>query len=659
MILPIKRICFDKTLKKTYKTPQFECIPSDLAQETGTVGLQYATLGEVQNSFSYIQPLCAVLSENGNWIYSENECRVGGTQLLLASENFIEGNRYIESDEGIFAKKSNDEKIMISNARLRVIGIREEWESEKKSKQFLFCEINCNAWNGIAKQIEVPVKQYKQIYRLIRQTYPDVSLSTSGQDAIEDYLTEVFQNRAEMLPREIYTRKSGWMSIGEKVHYYIGRDPFYATCKLPDVSRIDKLHAFREGCSFLDVGKKNMAISIVMLVAHIGYSLYWFRKGQMNFRSVLFLQGSTNMLKTSVVREVSNVFDTDRDHAVIRIASTLASLQHSICMLSDQVVCLDDFSNSETKSKNKSVEAAEDAIRAVGDGVFPNKMNVKDTGCVTQNMVRAALILTGEENLGLGLSSDLRTIVVHVTEGTFNGSTLARFQRQPDVLRRYFALYIEFLTNKGDYLASGCQSSFPQYRQEYSKLLKVPRFIDTAAGLRVQVDFLVEFAAYCGVAEEEIQNLETLLKQRILEIMKQNQQASGGKKPEVRFVYAIMQSLGTDSNNSLARDEEQYASNESRYIGFFEKETKLMWFRWEAVWGLVKTYYHIQGEEWLVRPNSIKQLLLKNGISDGKRMPEGKSGNEYLRRAKKGARKRMLVLQQIVVEKLMEVEEDF
>jgi len=142
MILPIKRICFDKTLKKTYKTPQFECIPSDLAQETGTVGLQYATLGEVQNSFSYIQPLCAVLSENGNWIYSENECRVGGTQLLLASENFIEGNRYIESDEGIFAKKSNDEKIMISNARLRVIGIREEWESEKKSKQFLFCEIN-------------------------------------------------------------------------------------------------------------------------------------------------------------------------------------------------------------------------------------------------------------------------------------------------------------------------------------------------------------------------------------------------------------------------------------------------------------------------------------------------------------------------------------
>lgn len=42
-------------------------------------------------------------------------------------------------------------------------------------------------------------------------------------------------------------------------------------------------------------------------------------------------------------------------------------------MLQDQLVCLDDFSNTEVSSGKKALENAEDVIRAVGDGVFPLK----------------------------------------------------------------------------------------------------------------------------------------------------------------------------------------------------------------------------------------------------------------------------------------------
>lgn len=657
MNLPIQTIELDAVLKKSDKEAHLEEISVDILTNLG--GFRPGSIAspeEVKACFSYMTPMCAIPLEDGTWMSGKNkydDVAKTNLQLLPLNNTFLEGERYIELSKGIYLKKNSDERVKISNARVRVVGVRKEWESEVEYKKRLVCEIRCEAWNGGVKTIEVPVEQYKQLYRFIRQKYPEISLSTTGMDALEDYLTEVFQNEPVNLLRESYTRRTGWMKLEGHTKYYIGCDPFYSSYKLPDVSGMDKLRLFKEGCSFLDVGKSNMAIVLIMLVAHIGYSLYWFKQGKMDFRSVLFIKGGTNMLKTSVAREVSNVFDVNRDHAVIRIASTLASLQHNICMLKDQVVCLDDFSNSETKSKNKAVEAAEDAIRAVGDGSFPTKMSLKDTGHVARNTVRAALLLTGEEDLGLGMSSNLRTIVVPVTEETFDGEILIKFQQNPAILQQYFALYIFFLTEYGEDLSRCCQQLFPQYRREYAKTLKIPRYIDAAAGLRVQVDFFVRFAAYCNVTDVEQAELKSLCEMRIVEVLQQNQQVSGEKKPDLRFLYALMQSLGNTPNKGLSDNEEAYVLAESQYLGFYEKEADLIWVRWEDAWELVVHFYKKQGDVWLVKPQTIKELLLKKDISSGRKMPEGKAGNEYLRRARKGMRKRMLVLRKSIVEKLL------
>lgn len=654
MILPIKEMKFNAVLKKEDAGEVRDLLPIKYPPRD-SAALRFATALETQNGFSFMPPIHATLQKDGAWCYCANSCNetVGGTQFS-DGEIFFEGQRYIETRAGVFAKKSNEEKIMISNAQIRVVGIQEEWESEAVCKEKLICRIHCEAWS-VAKCIEVPIEQYKQIYRLIRQKYPAVSLSSNNPDALEDYLTDVFQNKSLELPREIYTRRTGWITIKGKTKYSIGQDKFYVTCELPDVAQANKRQLFLDGCSFLNVGTSNIPITLIFLMAHMGYSLYWFQQGQVNFRSVLFLKGGTNLLKTSVVKEIANVFDKNRDHAVIRIASTLASVQRNICMLQDQVVCLDDFSNSESQSANKAVATAEMVIRAVGDGIFPDKMSLKES---SRNTVRAALILTGEEELGLGRSSDLRVIVTPITEGDFDGEVLSQFQQKPEILRRYFSLYIEFLTACGEELAAQCKISFLRYRNDYSKVLQVPRFIDAAAGLRVQVDFIVAFAAYCGMTNAETNNLEALFHARIIDTMKQNQTASRGKKPEIRFLYALLQSIGTSANNSLAETEAQYAINEAKYIGFWEKENGLIWARWEGAWDAVVSYYRSQGEEWLAKATTIKEVLLKKGISDGKKMPDGQPGNEYLRKSRKGTRRRMLVLRQAVVEKLLESEED-
>ena len=655
MVLPIQKMKFDAFLAKPDGEPQLEAIPEMLPSINDPAGrIQFLSLSESHNYFSYIQPQRAIPVGDGNWAYQSNIKEVA---MPLGNSDYLEGNLYEESAEGIYYKKNQEEAVLISNATIRIYGIIENWQSEEICEEKLVCEIRCNVWNGNEKYIEVPKEQYKQVYRLIHKKYPEISLATIGTDAMEEYLTSVFQHKPKILETEIRAAMTGWATIRGETRYRIGSDSFYNSVKLPEIKDQNILPIFYEGLSFLSIGRNNAAIATILLVAHIGYSLFWMRKGGMDFRSVLFIKGGSNLLKTSVIKEVANVFDMNRDHATVRVASTLASLQYNVCMLRDGVICVDDFSNSETKSKNKAVEAAEDIIRAVGDAIFCGKMSLKNNRNVERNTVRSAVILTGEEELGLGLSSNLRTVVISVGKDTFNGEALTNFQENRDIMRRYFALYLQFLTENGEKLSKNCRKAFVQYRTYYAAKLTVPRFIDAAAGLRVQTDFFRYFADWCGVAENEKTTLTQLFEDSILEIMQQNQKKSAEKRPEIRFLYAIMQSIGSTLNSGVADDEDVYCKDEAKYIGFYDTKSDLIWLRMEEAWSTVKTYYRNQGEDWLVKQQTIKDILLKAGISRGRQAGDDQAGNEYLCRARKGSRKRMLVLHQSIVEKLLKTEE--
>ena len=56
----------------------------------------------------------------------------------------------------------------------------------------------------------------------------------------------------------------------------------------------------------------------------------------------------------------------------------------------------------------------------------------------------------------------------------------------------------------------------------------------------------------------------------------------------------------------------------------------------------------------MIKETTIKEQLLHLGLSKGKLKGEGSTGNEYLIRAKKGKRQRMLVLQMKNIHRYME-----
>lgn len=656
MNLPKGSLNFVEFMPKQSGEMHLEAVPGQLPTDASEV--EQATLvlpKEGAINVSFFQSMRAIPLEDGTWARQVGTLLQSKQERLL-NKGLLSGKKYIEDDEGLNLKRSNGETELISNATVRVIEVLEQWKTDKVFEELLHCEMRCKAWGDDVKHISVPIEQYKQIYQIIHQKYPEVLLTASGREAIEEYLTDIVKNGLKDLPRVVSTVTTGWMTRQGRTLFYIGTDAYYSGCEIPDVGSSNRYSLFKRGSSFLDIGKGNAAIGIIWLFAHVGYSLFWFRKGGVEFRSVLFLKGGTNLLKTSVAREISNVFDRNRNHAVIRIASTLASLQYNISMLLDQTVCLDDFSNSEEKSKNKAVEAAEDVIRAVGDGVFPTKMSMKNADCVARNVVRSGIILTGEEELGLGASSNYRTIMVPIVEGCFDGRVLTTFQKDQSIMRNYFALYVQFLVEHGDELASSCGKLFFQYRAYYEQELQTRRLIDAAAGLRLQADFILQFAAYCGVGEAEIVELMQLFERSILELLQQHQENSQKQKPEIRYLYALMQSIGTGPKNGLARDEETYVIDESQFIGFHEKDEGLMWVRFESAWDLVVSYYRKQGEQWLTKPLTIKELLLKKDISVGKKASDGNGGNEYVCKSKKPPRKRFLVLRKDAVEELLKEE---
>lgn len=463
-------------------------------------------------------------------------------------------------------------------------------------------------------------------------------------------MTKVFQS-ASNLPIENVSDKIGWMSINGHTVYYIGIDSYYKGYELPDMSYSNRRTVFLQGFSFLQVGNFNNEVFILWLVAHIAYSLYWFDKAGVKFRSLLFLKGETNLFKSAIAEVITNVFKVDRTQSSKRLNSTRASLQEYLSKSPDNFVLIDDLSNSVGANNKKMIENAEFVIRAIGDGQFPGKMSISDRSKIKDIQVRCTVVATGEEAFGLSTSSEYRMITLNVVKGTFNPQILSQYQDDPTMLRDYYALYIQFLQNCGTRIVELCKSRLPQYRN-YFRNLSVPRFIDAAVALSLQVDTLQEFARYCGACEEAVQKTLQSCHGVILDVLQRNQASTVTGKPEVRFIKALMQSIGTDKCNGLADNEEVYAKDESNFIGFRDTDNNQIWLRFVDSINLVKKYYWQLGEQFLTKETTLKDTLVRQGIAVGKINENGV--NQYLMRAKKGSRKYLLVLNMPKVYEILE-----
>lgn len=572
--------------------------------------------------------------------------------VIMIQPEEMSGEFYQECSDGIYDKNDENKKRRLFDIKVKLIRVIEVWSNEGLLKKKFVCKIFSEIWQGQSREIIIESEKYKDLFKEIHKRFPEIFLQDTGSEIVQEYLTDVFRRDHKTAEIVVQAEKIGWLNVYGNVQYMLGIDDFYKTHTIPDITAYDRNFLFKNGTSFLNVGNENETISIIWLTAHIAISNYWFEQGGKKFTSAVYLQGETNLLKTSVVKVTANPFDSNRNNATIRMTSTSAGIRYSLSMLPDTLVCIDDFSNTELASSKKSLENAEDVIRAVGDGVFPVKMHVKDFSKGVRESVRATVILTGEESLPLGTSSQYRIVTLPIEKETFNGEALRHFQNNLEIMPQYFALYIQYLTERGRIISSYVSQKIAEYTKEFEQELPVRRFAETAAFFKLQTDILYDFAIWCGVNKEEVSRLYNVLLQNIILTMTRNQVKGTQLKPTLLFLYALWQSLNSSQGTILAESKNQYFKDESKFIGFHDKAENLIWIKPNEAYSIVRKYCEKEKKSFLVQSATIKRLLVEEGYAEGNLQKNG--GMNYVHRLSQGNRIYMLVLKVEEIEKALE-----
>ena len=276
--------------------------------------------------------------------------------------------------------------------------------------------------------------------------------------------------------------------------------------------------------------------------------------------------------------------------------------------LRDGVVGIDDNSNTSGAKNSLMLENAETLDRAIGDGQFEGQMSQKELGKVNVNLVRSAIIMTGEEILDFDFSSMTRILVLLIEEGTFDKAILRYFQEHPEFLREFDALYIEYLKEHKSWVIAHCKSNFQKYREHYEDALSIPRLIDLASTMTIQADVFVDFAKWCGMSIEEAEAFRARAIQAVINSIRKHEVSSKQRGVVYRFLYALRQIINP---SEIAESEEKYIIDESKYLGFRESVKSMIWLKFEDMYDAVKRFYAKQGESFTPKPQTIKMELLK------------------------------------------------
>lgn len=636
----------------TFDYPQAEQRPESLPQNTTVSIHSKKALADSKSAiWGTFNPI-KVSPTNDGWSFTPQP------NCCERLTSFISGERFEETPDGVYELRAGERRNRLTNATVRITAIREIYIDDTSKETYLVCAVSCReAWGNEEKLLEISSRDYKSLFKKIREEFRDVQLSAQSTDAIDEYLTKINQRDAKNfgigLPHEIRSLYIGWLTINGQPHYHIGQGEFYQGYNFPNISDCRRLEIFNTGFGFREVGHNNNVIETLFLFAHSAYTNYFLEKSGCPLRTLLFLKGYTNTLKTSTAATLANIFSTSSLDCGIRLSSTPASLREYIVSLRDNLVLVDDFSNS-TGSDNFAMERnAEMIIRAVGDGKFHSSMALLENKKINTCLVRAAVVLTGEEILNLSQSSLFRIITLDVEQGTFDGSVL-RLYADKKFLREYFAIFIRFLAEANSQIINYCKENFQRYAAYYRKHLSVPRFIDFAAIMTLEADIICDFAQWCGHSTQFIATYREHVIRAFLMVLTEHQEKSQQQDGVKRFLRALFQILNTDKSTQIADDEKIFSDAPGLYIGFHEKSTRTLWLLFDKAYDSVHAYYRNLNEPWLVKSSTIKEELLKRKISIGKLKSEGAEKNEFVKKAKRAmignSRPRMLVLQLDAVE---------
>lgn len=605
----------------------------------------------------WIPVLYSEPSEDGDtWHFrTESESR---PLAVEKRSDCLTGEHFFESGMAVYHRRNDESVVKVFDAILRIVRIREIFEPNGDKISLVKCRILSEVWDSDATehQIEIKKRDFKRLLLKVHEMYPEIAIIKQFTTVFEEYLSMVFQKR----PQQETTREAsrlGWASFMDPPRYVIGVDSFYRNFRIPDVPYPTDAFTVSTAQKFLDIGGWKFQIASLWVAAHLPFLLFWFAKVGIHFHSVFYLQGETNSFKTTVCSLIANVFNTNRERAVSRLNSTKASIQSIISYLPDTLVCLDDFSNTESSSRAKAKDIAETVLRAIGDGQFSAKMDVTKTSQILLDTVRTVVIMTGEDSIGLSQSSEYRLITLPLQRGVFDPLMLQYFEDHASCIPEYFAAFVKFLERTMPANLSALKRRFRELQSDYRKTLEVPRLVDADVVLHLTAEIVWQF--YGSNNNLDVDVIRQCLEDGIDRAFQVTAKISQQKAPEQLFVEVISEIASTQAL-PIAESEDWYTKNSRSYAGFKDSAGNL-WLLPETAYLAVRNSLKHRNVDFLTDMNTLKKRLLKTGISIGRYDEKGHK-NEYLCRGHRpdqsGSRKRFLVIRHQKIEEMLNKTEE-
>lgn len=551
-----------------------------------------------------------------------------------------DGFRLEPRSDGLFLFDDNGQT-RFSNFTLAIRECRYLHERGKPAAQELQLEVQCG---GRTHTMIVSCQELDNIGRILQQKVPNaiISVSLAKTSAL---LTNYVRSMIEYAPIKHVYRHTGFECInGQWIYVHDSAAPpssdvelrtgFHIGC---DPHTGPKL-AFRNAMGILQLSLKESLMVPLMLEAHLAPLVQLFDQAGHVPRFVVFLNGTTGSLKTSISMCIYRLFQQQKESPEANFTDTETALEVKLASTHSRVLVVDDFQPPVTASAGKTkLERLEMIIRFVGDRIGKARSNC-ELGLVEQCPPSCCCVVTGEDTGG-SHSSLLRCLVLRLRKGDIDGPRLKRFQDDPLLLQTHFYHFLAWCGRHGESIIRMIRDEFEVQRQFFSQVAKEPRLIDTGATLHITANILLQYGAEIGAVPDSEQVYDQWTR-ALYTALQLSEEYSHSMDPLAMYLQALFD-LNQSGKLAVAPCEEAYVPE--KFFGY--KAGDYWWLHARTIFPHIVRYWNEFGVRFPLSVGKIIELLAHHGLIEmDHETRNSKVKILYSKRSSLPGRPRMLVL---------------
>lgn len=482
------------------------------------------------------------------------------------------------------------------------------------------------------EKIDILTSDISNITTIIAKRFSSAILNGSKKEA------RIIENLFRQKTKGVIVKKTyiehGWQLIDGKMQYLDdsknGILPLVIKTglSLPLQQSITGKDVYSIFKNALSVYGDKPTISTMVLFSLLGVSFKLFEEAGYMPRFVLFINGKTGSMKTTLSKILyMQLTDEKHRNTVRRIDSdTIVSFERALVKSGrDTITLFDDYAPAKTAQKKTEMQNKLEAIiRMVGDGSTKSRSNEKLQD-VQGDGVHGAVVITGELR-GKGLSSNLRCVYCMIDKSNVNLELVNWFQKNANYYTSFISIFTQYLSLNWDREICYIKDNFNKERDQLCGVLKEKRLIDSCVTLRLLADMLKRFFyGFSNNIKDDIEQIINSMKEDVILNIKLSEELSIEENPSTEFIKAIDVLIDKGCINIGTKEEFIKTKN---FDGFEEKG--YMYLLPAEIIAKVSQYYRNLNRYWNMDVSDVLGMLFEDKII--KSYSNGNNKRTYLAR---------------------------